>query len=291
MTDTFKYLTASDEDIKWGIYLNVAGVSEVSPKSLYPSTKHPSSYYFNWENGRTLQEYQVNYITNGEGIMETKEGNFKITQGSIILLFPGVWHRYKPDYKTGWTEHYIGFNGEFAKRLFQHELLDKQNPVLKIGFQESILNEFNAIVQLTKEEKPGFQLECSGKLVYLLARIISTLKNSEFANKEVEQTIRKACFYLRDNLDKNVNIEELAGNLNVSYSYFRRMFKKYTGMSPNQYHLGLRIQKSKELIQFSTKSMKTIASELGFDSIHYFSRIFKNKEGVSPSSLRFKNAE
>lgn len=286
MTDQFKYLNPSEDDINWGLYLNVAGISTIKPQSSYPSKEHPKRYNFNWENGRILHEFQVNYITSGKGIMETKHGKYKIEQGSILLIFPGEWHRYKPEQKTGWTEHYIGFNGEFTKMLFQHEIFSKNNPIINIGFQDSFVKEFNEIFQLVKAEKPGFQLECAGKVIYLLGRIISIVKNNEFANKKVEQTIRKACLYLRDNTHQNINTEELATNLNISYSYFRRMFKKYTGLSPNQYHLGLRIQKSKDLIRYSDKSIKEIALELGFDSIHYFSRIFKNKEGVSPSTLR-----
>lgn len=286
MADQFKYLNPSEDDINWGLYLNVAGISNIKPQSSYPSKEHPSSYNFNWKNGRILHEFQVNYITSGKGIMETKHGKYKIDQGSIIMIFPGEWHRYKPDLKTGWTEHYIGFNGEFTKMLFQHDLFNKMNPVIKIGFQDSFVKEFNEIYQLVKAERPGFQLECSGKVIYLLGRIISIVKNKEFTNKKVEQTIRKACLYLRDNTHQNINTEELAANLNISYSYFRRMFKKYTGLSPNQYHLGLRIQISKEMILYSNKNIKEIALELGFESIHYFSRIFKNKEGISPSTLR-----
>ena len=288
MANFFKYLTASEEDINWGLYINVAGISEVAPKSSYPLPNHPEDYSFNWENGRIIHEYQVNYISGGSGILETKEGRIKINAGSILLIFPGVWHRYMPDYNSGWTEHYIGFNGLFTESLFKHDLFDKNNPVLKIGFQISLVNEFNEILQLIKNEKPGFQQECSGKLIYLLGRIISIVKNNEFANKEMERTIRKACLYFRDNLHRNLNIEEMANDYHVSYSNFRRMFKRYTGMSPNQYHLGLRIQRSKDMIQYSNKSIKEIAEELGFDSIHYFSRIYKNKEGISPSLLRHR---
>jgi AraC-like DNA-binding protein len=291
MSDFFKYLTASDEDAAWGLFLNVAGVSAVKPYSPYPSPKHPENYYFNWEKGRTLQEFQVNYITSGSGTLETKSGKFKINPGSILIIFPGMWHRYKPEIKTGWTEHYIGFNGAFTKNLFRQPLFNTNNPLIKVGFQESLLNEFNHIVQLVKDEKPGFQQECAGKLVYLLGRIVSISKNSEFANREIERTIRKACLYLRDNLNKNTNIEKLSSQLNISYSYFRRMFKKYTGLSPYQYQLGLRIQRSKEMIMNSHKSIKEIAYETGFESIHYFSRIYKSKEGVSPSQARKNNGK
>ncbi len=291
MANYFKYLTASDEDIQWGLYINVAGISEVPPKSTYPMPNHPCNYNFNWEMGRIIHEYQVNYISSGSGILETKEGKFKINAGSILLLFPGVWHRYQPDVNSGWTEHYVGFNGLFTENLFHHEMFDKQNPIIKIGFQVGLINEFNEILQLVKDEKPGFQQECSGKLIYLLGRIISIVKNNDFANKEMERTIRKACVCLRDNLHTNVNIEKLSESLNVSYSYFRRMFKKYTGQSPNQYHLSLRIQKSKEMLLYSDKNIKIIAEELGFESIHYFSRIFKEKEGVAPSALRIHSIE
>lgn len=286
MADFFKYLTVSEEDINWGLYLNVAGISEVTPESIYPNPKHPSNYFFNWDEGRILDEYQLNYITSGSGIFETKEGKFRITPGTVLLLFPGVWHRYKPDFNTGWTEHYIGFSGSFTQRIFQHELFSAANPILKVGFQDILVKEINDIFQLIKDEKPGFQQQCSGKLIFILGRMISVLKTNEFANKDIERIIRKACLYLRDNLHQNVNIEELSSNLNVSYSYFRRMFKKYTGMSPNQYHLGLRIQKSKELILYSKKSIKQIAFDLGFESLFYFSRIFKNKEGISPVAFR-----
>jgi AraC-like DNA-binding protein len=288
MADYCKYLTVSEEDINWGLYINVAGISTVPPHCHYPLPNHPKNYNFKWENGRIIHEYQVNYISSGSGIMETKSGNYKVNAGSVLLLFPGIWHRYKPDYNIGWTEHYIGFNGLFTESLFSHELFDKHNPVLKIGFHVSLANEFNELLQIVKDEKPGYQQECSGKLIFLLGRMISIVKNNEFANKEMERNIRKACVYLRDNVNKNVCIELLANDLNIGYSHFRRMFKKYTGQSPNQYHLGLRIQKSKELLLHSNKSIKNIAQELGFDSIHYFSRIYKNKEGVSPSSLRSK---
>ena len=71
MEDFFKYLTASVEDKDWGIFLNVAGKSHIAPHTSYPPSDHPSGYSFSWKSGRILQEYQINYITEGSGIMET----------------------------------------------------------------------------------------------------------------------------------------------------------------------------------------------------------------------------
>ncbi len=285
----FKYPTYSESDMDWGLCLHVAGNATISPGEAYPPPGHPNEYHFDWKHGRILQEFQINYITNGCGSMETRDGKYDIEPGSLLLIFPGIWHRYRPKPETGWTEHYIGFRGDFTKNIYTHPVLSPQKPVLKIGFQELVLAEFNEIFNLIAEEKPGFQQVCAGKVVYLLAKIISTLRNSEFAGKEVEQTIRRACLTMRDNLNDNLNMEELARELNIGYSYFRQMFRKYTGISPAQYHLNLRIQKAKELLMAGNKSIKEIAFELGFESNQYFSRVFAAKCGLSPAKYRRKN--
>jgi len=76
MEDFFKYLTPGHEDINWGLYLHAAGKAHILPGTIYPPTAHPTGYYFSYENGRILQEYQINYITEGEGIYENSSGRF-----------------------------------------------------------------------------------------------------------------------------------------------------------------------------------------------------------------------
>jgi len=63
------------------------------------------------------------------------------------------------------------------------------------------------------------------------------------------------------------------------------MFKNYTGLSPNQYHMQLKIKKAKELIM-NKKSIKEISNYLGFETAQYFSRLYKKKVSTSPMHLR-----
>ena len=91
---------------------------------------------------------------------------------------------------------------------------------------------------------------------------------------------------MRQNIENELNLEQLAEQHHVGYSYFRQMFKKYTGVSPGQYHLQLRIMRAKELLISTDKSIKEISFELGFQSIYYFSNLFKKKTGVNPSDFR-----
>lgn len=291
MTDIneyFKYLTISDEDRNWGVHINVTGFAMINPGIVYPPSGHPSGYFFTWERGRVMDEYQINYITEGSGIIETRHGTFPIIPGTIIVIRPGEWHRYRPSKETGWKEHYVGFEGKYADHIFANGFFQDSKPVIHIGFQDQVLKSFYAIFDVVRDEKAGYQQVASGILIQLLGSIISCVKNKDFEGKDIERKIRKARLYFRDNLDKNIDVEKLASELNIGYSYFRRMFKKFTGISPVQYHLMLRLQRAKDLLVSTDMSVKEIALGLGFQSIFYFTRIFKKKMGVPPTDLRKK---
>lgn len=285
MENFFKYTTKSNEDKLWGLYLNVAGCANIPAGASYPPPGHPAEYSFNWENGRILHEFQINYITSGEGIFETRSGKYPVREGSVIIVFPGMWHRYRPS-KAGWKEHYIGFNGTFANHLFENEFFSGKNPVSHIGFNERLLQGFYELFDLVELEKTGYQQICSGLVIYILSTIISIKKNENFKGKQIEQTIQKACLMIRENTGRNMNMEKLAFELNIDYSIFRKMFKEYTGISPGQYHLSLRIRQAKELLINTNLSIKEISYRLGFESIFYFSRVFKSKTGINPTEYK-----
>lgn len=286
MTDFLKYLTPGERDKEWGIYLNVAGSSLVAPNSVYPSPLHPTGYHFSWDQGRYLNEYQLNYITEGKGVLENENGRFQIKPGSILVTSPNVWHRYKPLLKTGWKEQYIGFNGQIASQFLAHPLFSPQQPVINIGIREEILDTYLKIFDLVKEEKPGFQQIAAGMVIKLLGYLLSFEMQKEFTGKRIATIIEEARFKMRGEVDKAIDLEEIAREHHIGYSYFRKMFKSYTGVAPHQYHLELKIMRAKELLLSTDKSIKEISFELGFQSIHYFSRIFKNKTGISPGEFR-----
>lgn len=282
----FKYLTLSDDDTDWGLYLNVAGTAFIPPNSNYPSQSHPSEYFFTWEEGRVLNEFQINFITEGAGTLENKHGTFPLKQGSIFVLFPGEWHRYQPVAQTGWTEYYVGFDGSLARKLLAQPRFSPKDPVFNFGIKEEFLDTYLKIFDLVKKEQPGYQQIASGMVMKLLGYIISFEKQKGFSGKPVAKVIENIRFEMRQQMEKELNLKELAGTHHVSYSYFRKMFKKYTGVSPGQYHLQLRIIRAKELLASTDLSIKEISLELGFQTIHYFSLIFKKKVGVSPSDFR-----
>jgi AraC-like DNA-binding protein len=287
VNDFFKYLTPGEEDRAWGIYVNDAGKAEIPPDTpSYPSIEHPTEYHFTWEKGRILNEFQINYITRGSGIYETRSGRFPIKPGSLMVTRPGIWHRYKPDRKSGWTENYTGFDGRIPRELFSQGRAWAEKPVHYIGNREEFIDTYHKIFEIVLDEKPGFQQVASGMIMKLLGYLVSFEKQRNFSGKRMEKVIRNVCFEIRENIGKEIDFKQFAEENNVGYSYFRKMFKQYTGIAPVKYQLDLKIRRAREMLASSDLSIKEIAYEMGFQSIHYFSRIFKKKTGMSPSEIR-----
>jgi transcriptional regulator GlxA family with amidase domain len=176
-----------------------------------------------------------------------------------------------------------------ARKLITDPRFSAKDPVFNLGIKEEFLDSFLKIFDLVEKEQPGYQQIASGMVIKLLGYIISFQKQKDFSGKAIAKIIEAIRFEMRQNTNKEIDLKELAGKYNVSYSFFRKMFKKYTGVSPGQYHLQLRITRAKELLISTDKSIKEISYELGFQSIFYFSNLFKKKEGITPSFFRNKN--
>lgn len=87
-------------------------------------------------------------------------------------------------------------------------------------------------------------------------------------------------------IDQQIDMETLASELKVGYSWFRRIFKRHTGVSPNQYHMQIRLDKARNLLLSTDLSVKEISDQLGYQTQDYFSSLFKKKTGLSPSVFR-----
>jgi AraC-like DNA-binding protein len=81
-------------------------------------------------------------------------------------------------------------------------------------------------------------------------------------------------------------MEDIANELNVSYSTLRRTFRMQTGMSMKDYQMAMRIQKAKDLLDNTDLSIKGVAAQLGFSSAFHFSNQFRKSVACPPSDWR-----
>ncbi len=283
----FKYLIVSEKDKIFGLWVNTVGFQAIPKGARYPLTEHPSAYFFNAAKGRTLQEYQLLYITKGEGYFESDTTKkVKVQKGTLIMLYPGQWHTYSPDASTGWNEYYIGFEGPVIDNIIKNNFLSKEAQILEVGFHERLVNLFARAIETAREDKIAAQQYLAGIVLHIVGKILSLSKNNQYENSDTYQKIEQAKIMMQENIYKEITPEEIADRLNISYSWFRKQFKAYTGYAPAQYFQELKINKAKYLLSETTLPVKDIAYQLNFNSTEYFFSIFKRKTRHTPSEYR-----
>ena len=283
----FKYLLVNERDRKFGININTVGFQPIPPDTVYPSTDHPKSYYFNPCKGRVLTEYQIIYVSKGKGTFtseSTKKTNIK--KGQIILLFPGQWHTYCPSIETGWNEYYIGFEGSIIDNLVENEFLSPKNQILDVGVSEEFVSLYSSAIQVAKNEKKTAQQYLAGIVLHLIGMVISYSQNKNIEQNDSGLLMERAKIIMNENIYRQIDIQGIATNLGTSYSWFRKEFKEYTGFSPAQYFQELKLRKAKELLSETNLTIKEIAYKLDFSSYEYFLSFFRKRVGVTPSDYR-----
>jgi AraC-like DNA-binding protein len=281
------YLTPDSRDLDWDITITTVGYQHVPPKGRYPLSKHPDAYEFNPAKGRVLDEYQLVFITKGGGFFMSKScPKRRVSAGSILILFPGEWHDYYPDPETGWNERWVGFKGVNIDKRVERGFFSKSNPVIKTGFDSTLLNLHDEIMQYALEEKDGYQQIGAGIVLNILGIIYFVQKHADMPNGYTERKIKEAKEIMKKRVDENLTPEEVASIVGLGYSCFRRNFKLHIGTTPAQYQIQLRLIRAKELLLNTYMSMSEIAYALRFENSSQFSTFFKKREGITPSEFR-----
>mgnify|MGYP001293301769 CR=1 FL=1 len=282
------YPAVQEADEKWGIYVTTTGFQMVGPNEQYPPEGHPQTYNYNYLTGRVLNEFQLVYIIRGKGIFSaTNVKETILEEGTVFMLFPGEWHTYRPLTETGWEAYWVGFRGTTSTCHFTaNGFFDPGSPFFRIGYNDEIINLFQQLIEQARREEPGAQQLLGGIVFHMLGYLLHFRKNEIFSNKTVVPMVNKARMLMREHVYSGISPEEIASTLHVSYSWFRRTFRQYTGFSPAQFMAQLKVQKAKELLAQTNDSVKQIATALNFETTDYFSVFFKRSTGQNPLAYR-----
>lgn len=127
----------------------------------------------------------------------------------------------------------------------------------------------------------------SGLKGWFVNKFGEACRNMKSRKQEHEnQVVVRAQEYIRENYQRDLSLDEVSRQLDLSPYYFSKLFKQETGSNFVEYVTGLRIGRAKELLLKEGCSMKEICAEIGYSDPNYFSRIFKKSTGVTPTEYR-----
>tara|TARA_B100001971_G_scaffold73844_1_gene68081 strand:- start:95 stop:1003 length:909 start_codon:yes stop_codon:yes gene_type:complete len=286
-----RYLPTDQQARQWGWRLVHAGRQTIPPQTAYPGKGHPLGYLFDSDGRRTLDEFQIVYITKGSGSFESKScRKTLIHAGDAMLLFPNEWHRYQPAPETGWSEYWTGFLGREATRIM-NAFFSPQQPICRVGQGDALIQHFDQILYWLQRPVAAREQILASHIPLTLALIKSGALTADSAQSKDGELVIQAKATMLENLSTHTDLEALASELGVSYSRFRFAFKRQTGYSPREFENTIKLNRARDLLIREQRSITETANELGYSSVYYFSRAFKKHFGQSPKTWLIQQRE
>ncbi len=297
--DYFRYLPVSRRTIQWGLYVTGAGHSVVAPKGPSPQSEHPELYQFTWKKGRVLPEFQVIYLTRGEGVFESAPtGRREIRAGDVVLLFPGVWHRYRPGSATGWETCWVSANGSDLHELVEQRFLSPEEPIIQIGSDDAVLAIYSRILDRVRAEPMDNPLLLAADAMELLARI-SAPDLSEpaepatevFAAAVDDRMVAEAVRFIWNHSHRELTVGDVVNELPLTRRSLERRFHRALGRTILEEITRCRVERVKRLLEETEMPIKQVAATAGFSSAQRLTKVFHRLEDLSPAAYRRKHRE
>lgn len=263
---------------------------------------------WNWRNVRSPFA-RLYYVVDGDAQVELPDGIVSLLPHHLYLIPPYTMHSnickgcfshyylhlYEdPSYGGGfWDEWKFPVEVEAAnddQNLMKR--LCEVNPGMKLSQSdpESYDNRTTLIsnIQNNQQRSVCDKVESTGIILLLLSRF---LRHATAEKRVKDERIEQSLTYIRENIGRRVNMDELAKVACMSKDHFIRMFKREVSLTPNAYVTEKKIERAELLLVTTLLPVKQIALSLGYDDMAYFNNVFKRHTKVSPLQYREKYSQ
>jgi AraC family transcriptional regulator len=122
--------------------------------------------------------------------------------------------------------------------------------------------------------------------VHLLRRSASQSRPAVYPGGLPQRQLRQVLAYIHEHLDHKITLADLAGLIGMSQFHFSHLFKQTMGIPPHQYLLQQRVERAKQLLRQTDRSITDIALECGFNSHSHLSQQFRHLTSMTPTTYR-----
>lgn len=242
--------------------------------------------------------FEACYVVDGEGAYIEQGKEYPLKKGTAFLSLPGVWHQIQSE--TGLTLVYAAFEVDEKHtwspylEAYRH-LAEHGQPVVDGADEQPAGHLWDALISMFQTPKPALQPVLSHVSMSLMLSILSLHgtqqqdtpdAGTDATAAEENSLFRQVKLFIDDNLGEELTLSLVAGHLHISSRHLTRLFQANLSQSFVHYIQERRVRRASQLLLQSDLPVKDIASQCGFQSVHYFTRIFTRRLGVSPAKFR-----
>jgi AraC-like DNA-binding protein len=233
--------------------------------------------------------YLLHYITKGKGSFLANGVTYHLTPGSAFLISPNQVSLYRADGEAPWEYLWVAFDGIKADHYLRLAGLSKDTPIYKANRGEDIKKALFRLIGEAERSTPSETRLMGYMYLFLSALAENAPRRQAAVPNRKELYIQKSIQYIDFNLWRKITVDELAKHVGLNRSYLCAIFKERLKRSPQEYIIRFRISRACDLLQNTDLLIAEIARLVGYPDQLSFTRMFKQKMGVSPSGFR-KNA-
>ena len=229
-------------------------------------------------------QYKLHYVHSGRGYLKAGDREYFITEGQLFACYPDQIVYYRSDTADPWHYSWVAFDGLNSELYFKRAGFSKSDLVIDCPNRTLIENAYNQLLW-TGNSAPNKDLNYMGYLYLILAALIDKPANLSKSSSS-EEYVKEALTYIKKNYSQHITVADISANLSLDRKYFSKIFKHYVKMTPMEYLISYRIEKSCELMENTDLTIAEIAATVGYDNQFSFSRAFRAGKNMSPSEYR-----
>ncbi len=244
--------------------------------------------------GESHNFWECVYVQKGAAFVSGDERVYPMKKGDLIFHKPLELHKFTVDCREGAALLVFSFSmrGElvdffknklFSLSAFQEELLHKCLAFVREHDPHTAHRPTSALEPC--KSSPTFSQRLSLQLTELFLDLYDNSEPAAPASVPDAALFSKAVGYMNGNLNRELEVAEIAQYCNVSETGLKRIFKKFSGQAVHRYYTMLKINAAKGLLGEGAP-VGEISDKLGFSSPSYFSYMFKRETGKTPNQWK-----
>ena len=257
-----------------------------------------SDYVFK---GEKHDFWELLYVDTGEVEIMADTQGYRLSQGNIVFHKPNEFHSVWANGMTAPNIVVLSFHcSSPGMKFFENKIfklsLQKRNILAEIvregkeSFNNNLGMKYDRLIRRDNQvfgSEQMIKISLEMLLIQLERENISNMNKERlsFATKERMEgdIVNNIIEYLKDNIHKNFTFEDICIKFYMGRTHLKTLFKKSTDQGVMTYFRNLKIEEAKKMIREGKNNFTQIAEKLGYNSVHYFSRSFKNCTNMTPS--------
>ena len=219
------------------------------------------------------------FILTGSCAYEFENGGFSVKAGDILYLANNSSYKMtvgNGEYKVIYCDFEYAASDDIKRQSF---VCTPRNP----SEAENIFKRMFRIHNSASGERFNSCMAC----LYSILAIIADSRDSGDSGSRVNRKMKEAKMFIERNaFDPSFSVYSAAAHSEMSEAYFRRLFRSIYHMPPSKYIKLLRVERAKKLLSYQFMTISDCASQCGFSSVQYFTRVFREMTGITPSQFR-----